>query len=139
MAASSGLAQGDHARRSLSILLADDDAVIRTALRVILRPHGHQVEAVGNGREVLEALRLRRFDLVLMDIQMPEMGGVEATDRLRRDLPADRQPRVVALSGDAGPDDREVCRAAGMDDLIAKPLRARDVLRAVDRCYLTAG
>ena len=133
------IARPTHARRPLTILLADDDAVIRAALRVILRPLGHHVEDVGNGREALEALERRQFDLVLMDVQMPEMGGVEATDRLRRGLPPERQPRVIALSGDATLEDREACRSAGMDDLIAKPLRARDVLRAIDRCLVAAG
>ncbi|MFO0960034.1 MAG: response regulator [Isosphaeraceae bacterium] len=117
-----------------SILLADDDAVIRTALKVMLRPHGYRVEAVRNGFEVLEACDRQQFDVVLMDVQMPEMGGVEAADRLRRRLPPGRLPRIIALSGDAGPEDRDVCRAAGMDDLIAKPLRACDVLRVLDGC-----
>jgi len=119
---------------SLSILLADDDAVIRTALRVMLRPHGYRVEVARNGVEVLEACDRQAFDVVLMDVQMPEMGGVEAADRLRRRLPPDRVPRIIALSGDAGPEDREACRAAGMDELIAKPLRASDVLRVLDGC-----
>jgi CheY-like chemotaxis protein len=103
----------------------------------LLEKHGHRVTVAGNGREALQALAAEMFDVVLMDVQMPEMDGLEATAAIRR-LEADRgatHPRVpiVAMTAHALSGDRERCLAAGMDDYVAKPIQARQLLDVIGR------
>jgi PAS domain S-box-containing protein len=126
------------AGRSLVVLLAEDNYVNqRLALR-LLEKKGHRVTVVGNGREALEALQKRCFDVVLMDLQMPEMGGFEATAALRqREQGTGGHVKVIALTAHAMKGDRERCLAAGMDAYVAKPIQARELYRALDE--LTAG
>jgi two-component system, sensor histidine kinase and response regulator len=116
----------EHRRKGLTVLLADDNPVNCRMTSVMLEKAGHRVSVVNDGAAALEAVRAAAFDLVLMDVQMPVMDGLEATRRIRR-LPgaAGRIP-VIALTADAiqGADER--CRAAGMNDYITKPIdRAR--------------
>jgi CheY-like chemotaxis protein/HPt (histidine-containing phosphotransfer) domain-containing protein len=92
---------------------------------------GYGADLARNGQEVLDALADRPYDLVLMDVQMPEMDGLEATRRLREQLPADRQPRVLALTAHAMSGDRERCLAAGMDGYLSKPLQLADLEAAL--------
>ena len=107
---------------ALRILLAEDNVVNQKVALRILQRLGHSADVVADGVEVLDALALRPYDLVLMDVQMPRMDGLEATRRLRADLPADRQPYVLALTANAMQGDREACLAAGTDDYLAKPV-----------------
>ncbi len=117
--------------KALRILLAEDNAVnVRVALHALERL-GHTADVAGNGVEVLEALRRRAYDLILMDILMPEMDGLEATRRVRVELgPA--APRIVALTAHAAPGERERCLAAGMSDYVTKPFRLADLAAAID-------
>ena len=78
---------------SLRILVADDSATVRASLRLLLVQLGHEVEAVADGSQALAAVHLRRFDVVLMDVQMPVMGGLESASRIRRELEAAHRPR----------------------------------------------
>jgi CheY-like chemotaxis protein len=94
----------------------------------------------GNGLEALAALRRQRYDVVLMDVQMPEMDGLEAARRIRREWPGADRPRVIALTANAMQEDRELCREAGMDDYLAKPVRGPQLQEALVRSVrLAAG
>jgi len=116
------------------ILLAEDNAVNQKLAMRLLEKRGLSVTAAGNGKEVLAALEKQSFDLVLMDIQMPEMDGFEATALIREKekLTGAHLP-IIALTAYAMKGDEERCRAAGMDDYIAKPIRPQDLFRVIHR------
>jgi CheY-like chemotaxis protein/HPt (histidine-containing phosphotransfer) domain-containing protein len=109
------------------VLLAEDNAINQRLGRLMLEKLGHHVDTVGNGREAIEAVQRVPYDVVLMDVEMPEMDGLEATRAIRRQLPAHRQPQIVAMTAGALVEDRRACTEAGMDDYLAKPIRL-DVL-----------
>jgi CheY-like chemotaxis protein len=110
------------ARLPLHILVADDNLVNQRVALHLLGQLGYQPDVVGSGREVMEALSRQRYDIVLMDVQMPELDGLEATRLIHRQTPTGIRPRIIAMTANATPEDREVCLAAGMDDYITKPL-----------------
>jgi two-component system, sensor histidine kinase and response regulator len=122
----------EHSR--LRILVAEDNVVNqRVALR-ILEKEGHTVVIAGNGREALKALGERTFDLILMDVQMPEMGGFEATAAIRKgERHGHRHIPIIAMTAHAMIGDKELCLAAGMDDYISKPVRARLLIDIVEK------
>ena len=125
-------ADRDLARRHpLSILLAEDNPVNQQVMLVLLGHLGYRADLARNGREVLDALARRRYDLVLMDVQMPEMDGLEATRRIRQEIPEDRQPHIVALTAHVMTGDRERCLAAGMDGFLGKPVQIADLEAAL--------
>jgi CheY-like chemotaxis protein len=117
-------------RHPLRILVVEDNPVNqRVALRLLER-FGYRPDVAANGAEAVDAVTRLPYDLVFMDVQMPVMDGIEATRRIRDRLPADRAPRIVAMTADVMNDDRERCIQAGMDDFVPKPVRA-DSLMAV--------
>jgi CheY-like chemotaxis protein/HPt (histidine-containing phosphotransfer) domain-containing protein len=117
----------------LHILLAEDNATNqKLALRLLARM-GYRADVVANGLEAVEALKRQPYDVVLMDIQMPEMDGLEATRHVRRELPDARQPRVIAMTANAMQGDREMCLAAGMDDYVSKPIRVEELVNALSK------
>ncbi len=122
----------DHVGR-LRLLLAEDNPVNQRVAVLILERLGQRPVVVGNGQEALEAVRSAPYDLVLMDVQMPVMDGLEATRRIRAELPAARQPRIVAMTANALNDDRDASLEAGMDDHLAKPVRAEDLVAVLAR------
>ena len=119
-------------RRRQRVLVAEDDDVNQLVALRTLKDLGYRAEAVGNGAAVLEALARRRFDAVLMDCQMPELDGYEATRRLRRQRGGHRLP-VVALTAHSLREDRERCLAAGMNDYLPKPFHQDSLSRVLDR------
>ena len=121
------------ARHPLRILLAEDFAVNQKVALRLFEKMGYRADAVANGAEALEALRRRPYDVVFMDVQMPEMDGLEATRRIRREWPRRFQPRVVAMTANAMRGDRERCLDAGMDDYVSKPVRIEDLQAALTR------
>jgi CheY-like chemotaxis protein len=124
-------AQSDGASASTSppnrVLLAEDDAVNRTMTTQLLDKMGHETHTVTDGREALAAVREQTYDVVLMDVQMPEMDGLEATRRLREEHPPGEQPHVVALTASVMKEDRKRCREAGMEAFLSKPIQRDDL------------
>jgi PAS domain S-box-containing protein len=121
------------ASRSLRVLVAEDNLVNQQVAVRMLEKMGYQADLATNGLEVLEALRQRVYDVVLMDVQMPDMDGLDATRRLRAMLPDSRQPYVIAVTANAMSGDREECLGAGMDDYISKPVRRADLQTSLAR------
>ena len=118
----------------MRILLAEDNAVNQLLALRVLEKHGHTVVTAGNGRAALERLEKATFDLVLMDIQMPEMDGFEATAAIRREEEATgKHLPIIAMTAHAMEGDRERCLAAGMDGYIAKPIKAEDLIDAIEK------
>jgi signal transduction histidine kinase/ActR/RegA family two-component response regulator len=119
----------------LSVLVAEDNAVNQMIIEAMLKQLGHRVTLVPNGRQALGALAARSFDLVLMDCNMPEMDGLEATRQLRAGAAGDAAARVtvIALTANAMDGDRESCLAAGMNAFLAKPVSIAALRQAIDR------
>ena len=113
-------------RLPLRILLAEDNVINqKVALRVLERL-GYRADVAGNGIEAIEAIERQRYDLIFMDVHMPEMDGLEATRRICSQRPHDR-PRIIAMTANALQGDREECLAAGMDGYISKPVRVEEL------------
>jgi signal transduction histidine kinase/DNA-binding response OmpR family regulator len=119
-------------RLPLRVLLAEDNRVNQKVATRMLERLGYRAEVVANGLEVLETLTRQTYDVILMDVQMPEMDGLEATRCVRERWP--EGPRIIAMTANAMQGDREMCLAAGMDDYIAKPVRREDLIDALLRC-----
>jgi CheY-like chemotaxis protein len=113
-------------RLPLRILLADDNPVNLKVGRAYLEKMGYRVGLVSNGLEVIQSLELQPYDIVFLDVQMPEMDGYE-TSRLIRRRWKDERPTLIAMTGNVMEGDREKCLAAGMDDYISKPVRAKEL------------
>ncbi len=119
----------------LRVLLAEDNPFNQRVGVLLLEGAGHTVRVVGNGREAVEAWRPGAFDVVLMDVQMPEMDGFEATAALRaRDREAGTHTPILAVTAHAMKGDRERCLAAGMDGYVTKPIRPEELWRAIADC-----
>lgn len=117
--------------RDLRILVAEDSLTNQKIVRLFLKRLGQTPTIVANGREAVEAVGRQRFDLILMDVQMPEMDGLEATRRIRSMGRAGRQPKIIALTADVVGQARKRCKSAGMDDLMEKPLCAQRLAEVV--------
>ncbi|MCC7271450.1 MAG: PAS domain S-box protein [Alphaproteobacteria bacterium] len=115
----------------LSVLVAEDNPTNQQVVGMILRRLGHRVEMVSNGREAVEAAAARRFDLVLMDLQMPVLGGLEAAQAIRRLPPPHGRVPIVAATAMGSPEDRDACTAAGMNAVLVKPLTRASVARTI--------
>jgi len=122
-----------HSTPALRILLVEDHPVNRQLVVRILEKRGHRVSVAVNGREAVEAVASQEFDAVLMDVQMPEMNGLEATAAIRRnECAGGRHTPIVAMTAHAIKGDREACIACGMDGYLSKPVRAAELLDALD-------
>jgi signal transduction histidine kinase/DNA-binding response OmpR family regulator len=120
-------------RSPLRILLAEDNAVNQKLALRLLAQLGYRADVAGNGLEVIAALERQPYDVVLMDVQMPELDGLEATRRIRSQWASPSGPHIIAMTANAMQGDREECLAAGMDDYISKPIRVHDLLSALQR------
>lgn len=115
----------------LRILVAEDNPVNQRLMEVMLHSLGYHADIASNGREVLQALERQRYDLILMDIQMPEMDGLQAAEQIRLRYPEAERPRIAALTANVLERDREACQAVGMDLFLPKPIRKNDLARAL--------
>ena len=125
--------QGD-LDKSLSILLAEDNLVNQMVTQKMLNKLGYKADVAANGIEVLQALELRHYDVVLMDVQMPEMDGLKATQAIRQRWPDGERPSIIAMTAFALKGDREMCLAAGMDDYVSKPVKIEMLRAALEEC-----
>jgi len=120
------------AQRPLRILVAEDNPVNQRVTLYVLQKAGHSALAVGNGKEALTALQRETIDVVLMDVQMPEMDGFEATAAIRaEEARTGRHLPIVAMTAHAMKGDRERCVQAGMDDYVSKPIQSAELLRVI--------
>jgi CheY-like chemotaxis protein len=117
----------------LRILVAEDNAVNQKVALRLLKQLGFGADVVWNGLEALEALERKSYDVVLMDVQMPELDGLDASRRIGERMAPDERPRIIAMTANALPEDREACLAAGMDDYVAKPIRPDELAAALRR------
>jgi signal transduction histidine kinase/HPt (histidine-containing phosphotransfer) domain-containing protein len=118
--------------RPLRVLLAEDSFVNQKLVLGLLKRQGHEVVVADNGRQAIELVQAEPFDLILMDVQMPEVDGFEATRCIREsERPAGRHTPIIALTAHALKGDRERCLDAGMDAYVSKPMRARDLYEAI--------
>jgi PAS domain S-box-containing protein len=124
---------GKPAMSSLRILLAEDNAVNQMVALRLLGQLGYRADVASNGLEALQALERQPYDAVLMDVQMPELDGLDASRQICERWPEEVRPRIIAMTANAMPEDREACFAAGMDDYIAKPIRSHELGEALSR------
>jgi signal transduction histidine kinase/DNA-binding response OmpR family regulator len=118
-------------KHPLRILLTEDNPTNQKLVTLILEQIGYTAEIAWNGLEALQALHTKDFDVVFMDVQMPEMDGLEATRRIRQDIPPERQPSIIAMTANALHEDRVACLAAGMDEYLSKPVQVSDIVDAL--------
>jgi CheY-like chemotaxis protein/HPt (histidine-containing phosphotransfer) domain-containing protein len=123
----------------LRILLAEDNAVNQKLAMRLLEKLGYRTDVAGNGIEAIEALERQSYDLLLSDVQMPEMDGLEATRRILERWPEGERPWIVAMTAEAMSGDRERCLEAGMNDYLTKPIRVEELVAAIKRTPRRAG
>ncbi len=125
-------------RQPLRILVAEDNVINQQVALSFLERLGYRADVAANGLEVLSSLRRQPYDVVLMDVQMPEMDGLDATRRIRQlspsELAAEAQPRIIAMTANALKEDCDICLAAGMDDYLSKPIQAEELVNALKKC-----
>ena len=120
-------------RHPLSILLVEDNGINQKVATRILARLGYRADVAGNGIEAIEALKRQHYNVVLMDIQMPEMDGVEATQIIRQEWPKNQQPRIIAMTANALAGDKEKYLASGMDDYVSKPVKIQELINALEK------
>ena len=134
MAACGALIPGLGVSTSRYGLVAEDDPVNQMVVRAILEKASHQIEMVGNGLEAVAAAMRRRFDVILMDVQMPEMDGVTALQKIR-ELPGEvANTPIIALTANAMSGDREKYLEAGFNEYVSKPIRRETLLEVIGKC-----
>lgn len=131
---------GEMGKRSpLRILLVEDNIVNQKLALRLLERLGYRADVAANGVEAIRAVERQPYDLVFMDVQMPEMDGLEATRQICGRWARGERPRIVAMTANALAEDREACLAAGMDDYLAKPIRVEELVAALSRCQALKG
>jgi CheY-like chemotaxis protein len=120
-------------RHPLRVLVAEDNGVNQKVALAMLRHLGYRADLAGDGLEAVEAVRRVPYDVVFMDLQMPELDGVDATRQIIAEHPPGRRPRIIALTANAFEEDRAACLAAGMDDYVSKPLKTETLEAALVR------
>jgi CheY-like chemotaxis protein len=123
-------------RLPLRILLAEDNTLNQKLALRLLERMGYRADVAANGLEVLEALQRQRYDVILMDVQMPDMDGLEASRIIVEEWPPQQRPRIVAMTANAMQGDREECLAAGMDDYLTKPIQIKALQETLQRAGL---
>jgi PAS domain S-box-containing protein len=116
----------------LKILIAEDNAINQKVVQRLLQKFGYRSDVVSNGLEVLNVLERQHYDLILMDLHMPEMDGIEAAVKIQQRFSPEQLPRIVAMTANVLPGDRDACRQAGMQDFLAKPINLDHLYRILD-------
>jgi signal transduction histidine kinase/CheY-like chemotaxis protein/ligand-binding sensor domain-containing protein len=119
----------------LSILVAEDNTINQKIIDRILGKLGYQADIAQTGIEVLAMIYKKNYNIILMDVQMPEMDGIEATQSIRKQNHT--QPYIIAMTANAMPEDKEICINAGMDDYLAKPMKVNELINALQKAFLT--
>jgi CheY-like chemotaxis protein len=119
---------------ALRILLAEDNPVNQKVALQMLSKLGYEADAAANGLEVLQALESHPYDVVLMDVQMPEMDGLEAAKAIRKRMPSTSRPRIIAFTAYALDGDRKMCFEAVVDDYMSKPIRMEELRSKLAKC-----
>jgi CheY-like chemotaxis protein len=117
----------------LRILLVEDNVVNQKLALRLLEQMGYRADLAGNGLEAIQAVGRQKYDVVLMDVQMPEMDGLEASRRICARWPRGERPHIIAMTANAMQGDRERCMEAGMDDYVSKPIRVNELVTALER------
>jgi CheY-like chemotaxis protein len=125
-------------RLPLRILLAEDNPTNQNLALRLLERLGYRADVTANGLEALEALRQQPYDVVLMDVQMPEMDGLEASRCIRQEWLDEQRPQIIAMTANAMQGDREMCLQAGMDDYMSKPIQVKELIKALQKCHSLA-
>jgi CheY-like chemotaxis protein len=120
-------------RSPLAILLAEDNAFNQKLASHLLGQMGYRADLAANGLEAIQAVERQHYDVILMDVQMPEMDGLEASRQICARWPRGQRPYIIAMTANAMQGDREMCLQAGMDDYISKPIRVLDLVASVER------
>jgi len=115
----------------MRILLAEDNPVNQKVALLMLKKLGYRADVAANGHEVLQALKRQKYDAVLMDVQMPEMDGLEAA-KVIKEMDPERRPKILAMTAYALEGDRERCLGAGMDGYISKPVQMKELKMALE-------
>jgi CheY-like chemotaxis protein len=121
-------------RLPLRILVAEDNPLNVMLITFIMERLGYRVDVAGNGLEVIAALQRQPYDVVLMDVQMPEMDGIEATRQIYLRWRAGQRPRIIALTAGVMPEERQACLDAGIEEFLSKPMEPAQLVQALERC-----
>ncbi|MFZ2472396.1 MAG: response regulator [Methanothrix sp.] len=117
-------------------MIAEDDESNRKVTFAMLKRLGYRADAVSNGREALLALERQHYDIILMNLSMPEMDGLQATRQIRRSCPPTLQPKIIALTACILPNSREICLEAGMNDFMPKPFKVNELAQVLSKHML---
>jgi CheY-like chemotaxis protein len=118
---------------SACILIAEDDESNRKVTSAMLKRLGYRADAVSNGRDALLALKCQHYDIILMNLGMPEMDGLEATRQIRLSFPPLHQPKIIAVTACILPNSREICLEAGMNDFMPKPFKINELAQILSK------
>jgi CheY-like chemotaxis protein len=121
-------------RCPLRILVAEDNPVNVKLIVIILQRLGYRPDVVGDGLEVIAALRRQRYDVILMDVRMPQMDGVETTRHIYREWSNGERPNIIVLTAGVMPEERKICLDAGVSQFLSKPIVPVDLVKALERC-----
>ncbi|MBR8829779.1 MAG: Sensor histidine kinase RcsC [Chroococcopsis gigantea SAG 12.99] len=132
----SAFSSSQEARKGLRILVAEDNTINQQVLVLMLQKLGYRADVVGNGNEAIAALKTARYNLILMDVEMPEKDGLSATSEIRELWCDQKQPWIIAVTAYAMQGDREKCLAAGMNDYISKPIQKTELIEAIERAAM---
>jgi CheY-like chemotaxis protein len=121
-------------RLPLRILVAEDNKVNQQLALRFLERMGYRADVAGNGLEAIQSLHRQQYDVVFMDVNMPEMDGLTATRRICREWALALRPRIIAMTANAMQGDRDKCLSAGMDDYISKPIRVEELVQSLNQC-----
>ena len=121
-------------QKPLRILLVEDNTINQKVMLRLLQRFGYRADVAANGLEAINSLRRQSYEVIFMDLQMPQMDGLEASRQICAEWAGQKRPMIVAMTANVTEEDKEACRAAGMDDYLPKPIRVEDLVRALNRC-----